>query len=463
MSDQANDPTTSDRPTETSGIRPESWLKRPRTAIVGLCVLIAVGAVWGVAALISTEDPVSEGSMPPGSLEETSLAQTTPVSMVQTTDRQGPTGSATTDLPTTTKAIPAPSTNPATTAPPPPSSAAVTPIDEGRTLTLALDASSGFVTSSDGARAYVWALADGQGVTIDPAELEARKIASIPAEILSSTCNGDEMVWTGTDVFFATTTAFGLYHPQSDTWTSSQLPTPRYCGRKRLALLAGSRVALLGGSTAPFEDPSSAAQLAVDFFDPTTPGWFTSSPAPAERRNETSAAFSQGLLVLAGDGDSLGETWPFLMYDLGSDTWTQLPPPGPLTYTPYVTTFDDRILAVGLDNRASGLADPRDPTWQLFVPSAPFDAGRHPVAFVTKGERLVYLYTSGQTSVSIFEGTRWYESNVLDLPVAWNSQSVTASSGYMVVAGASTASAATSSAIAFVVPIDDLVERVIGD
>jgi hypothetical protein len=52
---------------------------------------------------------------------------------------------------------------------------------------------------------------------------------------------------------------------------------------------------------------------------------------------------------------------------------------------------------------------------------------------------------------------------VLDLPASWTNEAVTSASGYMVVIGSSTASAATSSAVAFVVPIDDLVERVIGD
>lgn len=462
MSDQANEPGTPDipEPSQTTGIRSEALQRQRRTAItVGLCLLAAGGIVWGVVALTATGDPAADDTTSPNAApESTQPVPTTSGSSVQTTDPHGSTSSAAM-LPPTTTAVP--STNPAPTVPP--TSTAVIPIDEGRTLTLALNAASGFVSASDGVDAYVWALADGEGLALAPSGLETRKIAAIPAEVLSSACNGDEMVWTGTDVFFATTTAFALYHPQSDSWTSGQLPAPRYCGRKRLAVLAGSRVAVLGGSTAPLEDPNSTAQLTVEFFDPTTQVWFSSSPAPAERRNETSAAFAHGLLLVAGDGDSLTETWPFLVYDIGTDTWGELPPPGPLTYTPYITTYNDRILAIGLDNRASALTDPMSPEWQAFPPSTPSDVGRHPIAFVTMGPRLVYLHTGGQTSVSIFDGTRWYESNDLDLPVSWNNQSVTAASGFVVVAGASTANPATSSAIAFVVPVDDLVEHVIGD
>ena len=337
----------------------------------------------------------------------------------------------------------------------------ITAPDPGRIVPLDLNTSSGLIASSNDAQAFVWSLADGRGVAIDPSSLTAKPIATIPSAVASSLCSWDEMVWTGARVFLASTTDFALYDPASDTWTEGQLPAQRHCARKRLTVWTGSRVVLLGGSSAELADPNFAPITQAWMFDPSTLQWSTSSPAPSVRNGETSAAYVGGVIVVAGDGQNLGQTPTFLVYHPEADTWTELDPPGPLTYTPYVTAYDGQLVTIGLDNTASAFTDPNNPNWQSVAMSAPLDAGRHPKAFVNRGTRLVYLHGGSSSRVSIFDGKFWTETQPLSLPTSWDSPSVTRAGDFLIVAGATTGSAATAQAEALVVGVDALTDSLI--
>ena len=431
-------------------------------ALPALCILlVAVGAF--ALSLRDGRDPSTRslGSGQSTVPDESTQLQSAPVSTTSDVPAAPITTASTTTGPATTPtSVSTTSTSTSTSAPTTPS-APVT-LDVGRTLPLDLNvAGSQLIASSDGTEAFVWSLADGQGLAIEPSGLTTRKIASLPAEIMSSLCNSDEMVWTGTHVFAASTTNFGLYDPSHDSWTTGPLPSPRYCSVKRLTVWAGSRVALLGGSTAPFGDAGYAPITQAWLFDPAAFQWSISSPAPSIRNGELSAAYVKGVIVLAGDGERLDQTPPFLVYHPDTDTWTQLDPPGPLTYTPYVAGYGDRLLAIGLDNRASALTDPLNPNWQSFTPSSPPDASRHSTALVTDGTRLVYLYGSSTSQLSVFDGAGWFESQILELPTSWGGPSVTRAGHFLVVAGASTASAATQRATALVIRIDAISDALV--
>ena len=426
-------------------------------ALPALCILL-VGAGAFALSLRDGRDPPTRS---PGSSQSTApneSAQRQPALVSTTSDVPAVLTTAaptTAGPPTTTTIEPTTSTSTSTSAPTPPS-APVT-LDIGRTLPLDLNvAGSQLIASSDGAEAFVWSLADGQGLAIEPSGLTTRKIAPLPAEIVSSLCNSDEMAWTGTDVFVASTTNFGLYDPSIDSWATGPLPSPRYCSVKRLTVRTGSRIALLGGSTAPFGDAGYAPITQAWLFDPAASQWSTSSPAPSIRSGELSAAYVKGVIVLAGDGERLDQTPPFLVYHPNTDAWTELDPPGPLTYTPYGAAYGDQLMAIGLDNRASALTDPLNPNWQSFTPSSPPDGGRHSTALVTDGTRLVYLYGSSTSQLSVFDGAGWFESATLDLPTSWSGPSVTKAGHFLVVTGASTASAATQHAVALIIRIDGI-------
>lgn len=434
-----------------------------RIALPALCILlVAAGALAlslrtgdnsSTTSLGSGQDssPVESTQLPPSASATSSAA---PVAVATSQSSAVGAVSTSTTEPTTTTSVPSTTT----------SSIPIT-LDTGRTVPLDLPvAGSALIASSDGSQAFVWSLVDGHGFAIDPSSLATRPIAAIPGEVVTSLCYSDEMSWTGTHVFVASTTNFALYDPSTDSWALGTLPSPRYCARERLTVWTGSRVALLGASTAPFGDPGYAPILEAWLFDPATLQWSTSSPAPSIRDGELSAAYVGGVIVFAGDGAQLDQTPQFLVYHPGTDTWSELDPPGPLTYTPYVAAYGDQLLAIGLDNRASALTNPLNPNWQSFTPSSPPDAGRHPSAFVTNGHRLVYLYGSSSSQVSVFDGPGWFESQMLTLPTSWGSASVTKAGHFLVVAGASTASAASQSAEAFVIGFDALVDSlIVGD
>ena len=335
--------------------------------------------------------------------------------------------------------------------------------DTGRTVPLNLNLAAGFISASDGVHAFVWSRADGHGLALDPASLVTTPIAALPSEVLNSLCNTDVTAWTGAAVFLASTTSFALYDPRADAWTSGSLPSARYCPLERLTIWTGSRIVLLGGSTAPFGDPNYAPIPTAWLFDPASMQWSVSSPAPSSRSNDLSAAYVNGVIVLAGDGERLDQTPPFLEYRLATDDWIELASPGPLTYTPYVTAYGNALLAIGLDNTASALTDPVTPNWVAFPTSAPPDGGRHPHAFASRGSRLVYLHGGAPSTVSVFDGSEWYESQVLGLPASWGDEAVTSVDNFLVVAGESTGSAATRTPEAFVVAIDALNPPVLGD
>jgi hypothetical protein len=330
--------------------------------------------------------------------------------------------------------------------------------DAGRSIPLDLNLASGFIASSDGGKAFVWSRADGRGLSLDPASLVTSPIATLPGEVLASLCNTDVTAWTGSHVFLASTTSFALYDPSADAWTTSSLPSPRYCPLERLTVWTGSRIVLLGGSTAPFGDPSWAAIETASLFDPVTSQWSTSSPAPSSRTNDLSATVVNGIVVVAGDGDRLDQTPPFLEYRPATDDWIELAPPGPLTYTPYVTTYGgNKLIAIGLDHKASAVTDPTSPNWTAYTPSAVIDVGRHPHAFASYGSRLVYLHGGSSSTVSVFNGSGWFESQSLDLPSSWGGEAVATVGNFLVIAGESTGSAATRTPAAFVVRIEALI------
>jgi hypothetical protein len=435
-----------------------------RAVVPGVCVLLVAAGAIAFAARTNDDasTPANSSSPPTASLTsspgntalDTSTTQTTSAPTTSVVSRTTDVAVATTN-PTTSSLIPVTSTTTSTLAP-------VAP-DAGRTVPLNLNLATGFVSASDGVHAFVWSRADGQGLSLDPASLLTTPIAALPTEVLTSLCNTDVTAWTGAAVFLASTTSFALYDPRADTWTSGLLPSPRYCPLERLTVWAGSRILLLGGSTAPFGDPNYAPIQTAWLFDPESLQWSVSSPAPSNRSNDLSAVFVNGVIVLAGDGERLDQTPPFLEYRLATDDWIELAPPGPLTYTPYVTAYGNALLAIGLDNQASALTDPVTPNWVAFQPSAPPDGGRHPHAFAHNGPRLVYLYGSTSSRVSVFDGSEWYESQALDLPASWGDEAVTSVGDFLVVAGESTGSAATRTPEAFVVAIAALTPPVLGD
>ena len=431
-----------------------------RVVAPSVCALLVVGGVWAFSSRTDDRPAVDRpglGSAPPTDATTVSQAQTTGVPATSTTlATHGPSTSetstpATSLVPTSTPEI-STTTSPSLVVP-----------DQGRTVPLDLDLTAGFVTSSDDVQAFVWSLADGRGLALQPSALTTTPIAAIPRDVLTSMCNSDGMVWTGSHVFVASTTAFAEYDPASNSWSSGTLPAPRYCSRKRLTVWTGSQVMLLGGSTAPFGDPNFAPIAEAWMFDPLARQWSMSPPAPSNRDGDMSAAYVNGVVVLAGDGVPLDQTQPFLVYHPASNDWTEVAPPGPLTYTPYVTTYADQLLAIGLDNSASALTDPVSPNWRSFGPAAPTDGGRHQTAFVTKGSLLAYLHGGSSSTASMFDGASWFGSQLLDLPPSWGSQAVTLAGDFLVVAGESTASAATRTPEAFVVRLDALTGSLEGD
>jgi hypothetical protein len=434
-----------------------------RAVVPAVCLLLVAGGAIALSSrtqdngstpAYSSSSPVASLTSTPGTTAlDTSTTQTTsaPTSLVSPTTNVG----VATTNPTTSSLIPVTSTTTSSLAPLVP--------DAGRTVPLTLNLAAGFITASDGVHAFVWSRADGQGLALDPASLLTTPIAALPTEVLTSLCNTDVAVWTGAAVFLSSTTSFALYDPGADAWTSGLLPSPRYCPLERLTVWTGSRIALLGGSAAPFGDPNYAPIPTAWLFDPASLQWSVSSPAPSSRSNDLSAAYVNGVIVLAGDGERLDQTPPFLEYRLATDDWIELAPPGPLTYTPFVTRYGNALLAIGLDNTASALTDPVTPNWVAFPPSAPPDGGRHPHAFAHNGARLVYLYGSASSRVSVFDGFEWYESQALDLPASWGDEAVTSVGDFLVVAGESTGSGATRTPEAFVVAIAGLNPPVPGD
>jgi hypothetical protein len=435
-----------------------------RAVVPAVCLLLVAGGAIALSSRTqnpestpenSSSPPVASSTSSPASTSlDTSNLQTTSAPTTSLVSRTTDAGVATTS-PTTSSLIPATSTTTSSLAP-------VVP-DAGRTVPLNLNLAAGFISASDGVHAFVWSRADGLGLALDPASLLTTPIAALPTEVLTSLCNTDVTTWTGAAVFLASTTSFALYDPRADTWTSGLLPTPRYCPLERLTVWTGSRIVLLGGSTAPFGDPNYAPIPTAWLFDPVALQWSVSSPAPSSRSNDLSATYVNGVIVLAGDGERLDQTPPFLVYRLATDDWIEVAPPGPLTYTPFVTRYGNELLAIGLDNTASAMTDPATPNWKPFPPSAPPDSGRHPHAFASSGSRLVYLYGSVSSRVSVFDGSEWYESQALDLPVSWGDEAVTSVGKFLVVAGESTGSAATRTPEAFVVAIDALNPPVLGD
>jgi|GEM_PF-7132368 len=434
-----------------------------RAVVPAVCLLLVAG---GAIALSSrnqnhTSTPADSSprstsltSSPGNTAFDTSTTPTTSAPTTSLIPRTTDVGVATTS-PTASGSIPLTNTTTSSLAPGAP--------DVGRTVPLNLNLTAGFISASDGVHGFVWSRADGQGLALDPASLLTTPIAALPTEVFTSLCNTDVTAWTGAAVFLASTTSFALYDPRADSWTSGSLPSPRYCPLERLTVWTGSRIVLLGGSTAPFGDPTYAPIPTAWLFDPVTMQWSASSPAPSSRGNDLSAAYVNGVIIVAGDGERLDQTPPFLEYRLATDDWIELAPPGPLTYTPYVTAYGNALLAIGLDNTASAVTDPVTPNWVAFTPSAPPDHGRHPHAFASSGSRLVYLYGSASRTVSVFDGSEWYESQPLDLSLSWGDEAVTRVGNFLVVAGESTGSAATCTPEAFVVAIDALNPPVLGD
>lgn len=144
-----------------------------------------------------------------------------------------------------------------------------------------------------------------------------------------------------------------------------------------MTVWTGSRAALLGASTAPFGDTGFEPILEAWLFDPAMLQWSTSSSASSIRDGDLSAAHVGGVIVFDGDGAQLDQTPPFLVYEPGTDTWSQLDAPRPLTYTPYFAAYGDQLL-IGLDNRVSALTEHLNTNWQSFIPRfLPKKAGIH--------------------------------------------------------------------------------------
>jgi hypothetical protein len=431
---------------------------RPTRAVAGLCVAAVVSSLIIVGVVTLHQDSANTAETVPQSTPApvTDAVRATTSTTERATTSSVP-GSPSEDTLTAIASDPTVTSSTSSSAPAPSSTSPAAPPDFGTSTLLDLDVSAGLIAAADESEAFIWSPATGAGFALQPISQATRPIAPIPSDVLSQLCFSDQPVWTGSIVFLAATTRYGMYSPTADSWTTGPVASERYCGRKRLTVWAASRIALLGGLTAPFEEPGSTPILTISLFDPVSATWTESSAAPSEHSGDLSAVFVHGVIALAGDGPSPTETLPILLYHLDSDTWTALDPPEPLTYTPYVTEFRDRLVAIGLDNTSAAWTDQSLSAWEPITPSAPADYGRHPVGFGSNDNRLVYLY--GSQTPSVFDGVNWREASFLDLPTSWSSNGVAMAAGRLIVAGTSTNSASTSRAKVFTIAIDSIVPQ----
>jgi hypothetical protein len=183
------------------------------------------------------------------------------------------------------------------------------------------------------------------GAAYDPATRRWRMMSPSP---LPTNMDGVSAVATEQGVVIARGSKVALWLPDTDTWRAfDDAPRPNeygappdltYTGREVLSVRANAALSLVSGQWTPLPEPPITLQSAV-------------------------SVWTGDELVVLGE-QVLTEPGGFVLRDLGSPTWTEIPVPGRFRGNALAAAWDgDRVVVVDYQMRA-GAYMPSSRTWE---------------------------------------------------------------------------------------------------